>query len=105
MKVLKKNVTEACDYLDKNFESEFETCNRQNQHAANMCQQSSEILFSDGESSFGESSLNQVFIFEYFQLLQLNKVPLKDFLKRFPEMNVRLLLKAQNIVCRVPLCS
>ena len=66
MKVLKKNVTEACDYLDKNFESEFETCNRQNHHAAGMCQQSSEILFSDGESSFGESSFNQVFIFEYF---------------------------------------
>ena len=85
MKALKKNVTEACDYLDKNFESEFETCNRQNQHAANMCQQSSEILFSDGESSFGESSLNQVFIFEYFQLLQLIKIPLKRFKRDFPK--------------------
>ena len=85
MKVLKKNVTEACDYLDKNFESEFETCNGQNQHAANMCQQSSEILFSDGESSFGESSLNQVFISEYFQLLQLIKIPLKGFRRDFPK--------------------
>ena len=60
MKVLKKNVTEACDYLDNNFTTEFAPASRPHQHAHNMCQQSSEILFSDGESSFGESSLNQV---------------------------------------------
>ena len=60
MKVLKKNVTEACDYLDNNFATEFAPASRPHQHTPNVCHQSSEILFSDGESSFGESSLNQV---------------------------------------------
>ncbi len=58
---LKKDVTEACDYLVDNYVNEFEAGSRSDHRGRPMLyHHSSEILFSDGESSFGESSLNQV---------------------------------------------
>ncbi len=55
MKGLEKNVTAACDYLVENFISEFGTAGV----SGRFSRPRSEILFSD-DSSFGESSLNQV---------------------------------------------
>ncbi len=54
---LKMNVTEVCDYMMENFDEVFDISPEHTQHSS---RQKNEIIFSDGESSFGDSSLNQV---------------------------------------------
>lgn len=56
---LKDNVDEACEYLLENFEEEF-LGNGSQQTGDRTARQKGEILFSDGDSSLGDSSLNQV---------------------------------------------
>ncbi len=62
MKELKTNITETCDYLVNNFEREFIMPGRSQQISDNILgAKSNDLLFdSEDESSFGDSSLNQV---------------------------------------------
>ena len=78
---VKVNVSDVCEYMCKNFDEVFnpEISPSSESHTA---RQKHEILFSDGESSFGDSSLNQsTFMFmnpEQFTLIA-DKLTRKKF--------------------------
>ena len=57
---LENNVADAVSNLMKNFEKEFENISRRTSTKNRHSKQNQEYLFSDGDSSFGESSLNHV---------------------------------------------
>ena len=59
MHCLKDNIEGACDFLLENFEEEFLGDGSQ-RNGTRTPRHKAEILFSDGESSLGDSSLNQV---------------------------------------------
>ena len=60
---LRLNIEEAVEYLLKHFEEEFSNISKKDARSKSKQNRHSEPIFSDGGSSFGESSLNHVMIY------------------------------------------
>ena len=57
---LRVNIDEAVENLLKNFEEEFSNTSKKELSSQSKQNRHNELMFSDGGSSFGESSLNHV---------------------------------------------